>query len=159
MSTSVRLSAPADPGPNANPRKANHWSRGKKATFFSGGVAGARRLPFAFGALLNRALMPGGGEGGTGGAGWGRAAGGEWSAPTIFIPKPARWADEEQARCVHVEARKKARGIRENAVEQGPPLTRAFGEDGAPGKVILLAATYVCVQNREIESECPPCVC
>lgn len=57
MSTSVRLSAPADPGPNANPRKAIHWSRGKKATFASGGVAGAPRLPFPFGALLNRALM------------------------------------------------------------------------------------------------------
>lgn len=36
MSTSVRISAPADPGLNENPRKAIHWRRGKKATFFYG---------------------------------------------------------------------------------------------------------------------------
>lgn len=57
MSTSVRLSAPADPGPNENPRKAIHWSRGKKATFFYGGVEGWRRLPFPFRILLNQGLM------------------------------------------------------------------------------------------------------
>lgn len=123
MSTSVRLSAPADPGPNANPRKAIHWSGGKKATFSSGGVAGAPRLPFPFGALLNRALMPG--VGGVGG--WeARGKGGqeENGAPPPSLSRSLRGGRmEEQARCVHVEARKKARGIRENAVEQGPPLT------------------------------------
>lgn len=31
----------------------------------------------------------------------------------------------------------------------------AFGEAAAPGRVILLAPTNLCVQNREIASECP----
>lgn len=87
MSTSVRLSAPADPGPNENPRKAIHWSRGKKATFFYGGVEGSRRLPFPFRILLNQGLMFISSfikEAG---------AGAEWSARTIFILKSARWVD------------------------------------------------------------------
>lgn len=54
---------------------------------------------------------------------------------------------------------RKARGIRENTVEQGSLLTGAFRKDAVPGRVILLAPTYVCVQNREIKSECPHCIC
>lgn len=82
MSTSVRLSAPADPGPNEHPRKAIHWRRGKKATFFPGGVEASLRPPFPLGCggIFSFTKEPG--------------AGGEWRSRTLFIAKAAaRWVD------------------------------------------------------------------
>lgn len=59
MSTSVRLSAPADPALMKTLEEYIHWRRGEKATSFyvgSEGVSGWTELPFPFRILLNQAL-------------------------------------------------------------------------------------------------------
>lgn len=82
MSTSVRLSAPADPGPNENPGKAIHSrAQRQKGYIFLWGRRGFHEAAFPTALLLKRALMfissfvkePG--------------AGGERSSRTLFIAR------------------------------------------------------------------------